>query len=171
MTDQAEALNQIAQFEAHYKYDTSYMRDLLEHSPEGFAKFNNFLPLARHREKLSNNDYWMAKIAAMQAQDCGECLQLNVRMALEAGVARELVQAAVRGGDTLPADLQDVYFYAKCIAANVPIAEDLKDRIEARFDKGARLEFGIAIATAGIFPGIKRAIGTAKSCSLIDIEV
>lgn len=171
MTNHNEALNQIAQFEAHYKYDSTYLRDLLEYSPEGFAKFNNFLPLARHHEKLSSNDYWVAKLAAMQAADCGECLQLNVRMALEAGVARELIQAALRGGDALSADLRDVYCYAKSVAANLPVDEDLRDRIEARFDKGALLEFGIAIATAGIFPGIKRALGTAKACGLIDIEV
>lgn len=171
MTDQAEALNQLTHFEAHYKYDTTYMRDLLVHSPAGFAKFNNFLPLARHREILGHNDYWVAKIAAMQAADCGECLQLNVRMALEAGVASELVQAAVRGGDALLPELHDVYLYAKSIASNIPVDEDLKDRIEARFDKGARLEFGIAIATAGVFPAIKRALGIAKACSLIEIEV
>jgi len=171
MTNKADALNQIAQFEAHYKYDTSYMRDLLEHSPDGFAKFNNFLPLARHHEKLNNNDYWVAKIAAMQAADCGECLQLNVRMALEAGIDRELIQATLRGGDALPADLRDVYTYAKNVAANVPVADDLRNRIEARFDKGALLEFALAIATTGVFPGIKRALGIAKACSLVNIEV
>lgn len=171
MTNKADALKQIAQFEAHYNYDSTYMRDMLEHSPEGFAKFNNFLPLARHHEKLSNNDYWVAKLAAMQAADCGECLQLNVRMAREAGVARELIQAAVRGGDALPADLCDVYRYAKNVAANVPIDEDLLDRIEARFDKGALLEFALAIATASVFPVIKRALGQAKACSQINIEV
>ncbi len=171
MTNKAEALNQIAQFEAHYQYDSTYMRDLLEHSPEGFAKFNNFLPLARHHEKLSSNDYWVAKLAAMQVADCGECLQLNVRMAIEAGINKDLIQIALRGGDALPADLRDVYHYAKSVAANVPVNEDLRDRIAARFDKGALLEFGIAIATATVFPGIKRALGTAKTCSLVDIEV
>ena len=171
MTNKTEALNQIAQFEAHYQYDSAYMRDLLEHSPDGFAKFNNFLPLARHHEKLDNNDYWVAKLAAMQAADCGECLQLNVRMALEAGISKELIQAILRGGDALPADLLDVYHYAKSVATNIPIQEDLRDRIEARFDKGELLEFALAIATTAVFPGIKRALGLAKACSLVEIEV
>ena len=74
----------IDDFENHYNYDSTYMRELLESSQEGFARFNNFLPLSSHREKLNTEDYWVAKLAAMQVEDCGDCLQLNVRMALEA---------------------------------------------------------------------------------------
>lgn len=51
------------------------------------------------------------------------------------------------------------------------IEAELMDRMVARYDKGALLEFGLGIATAKVFPTIKRAVGNAKSCSLVDIEV
>lgn len=167
----AEALKQIHEFETHYKYDGAYMRELLEYSPKGLAKFNNFLPLSSHREKLSPEDYWVAKLATMQAADCGECLQLNVRMALEAGVSKDIVRAAIYGGNGLSQNLKDVYHYAKSVAKHEPIENGLAGRIEARYDKGSLLEFGLCIATGMVFPTIKRAVGYAKACSLIEIEI
>jgi hypothetical protein len=167
----AEALQQIKQFEAHYKYDGTYIHELYEHSPEGFAKFSNFLPLARHRERLEANEYWVAKLAAIQVADCGECLQLNVRMALEAGVDKYLVQAALDGGAALPEDLKAVYRYATSVARNEQLDDELMAWMESRFGKGGLLEFGIAIAAATVFPFIKRAIGYAKSCRLVKIEL
>lgn len=165
------ALKQIHDFETHYKYDGTYMRDLLEYLPNGFAKFNNFLPLSSHMEKLRPDDYWVAKLATMQVEDCGECLQLNVRMALEAGVSKDMVRAAINGGNELPEYLRDVYLYAKSVAKHELVDNELMDRIEARYEKGALLEFGICIASGKVFPTIKRAVGYAKSCNLIEIEV
>jgi len=161
----------IDDFESHYNYDSSYMRELLESSQEGFAKFNNFLPLSSHQEKLNTEDYWVAKLAAMQVEDCGDCLQLNVRMALEAGVSKPIVEIVLRGGSKLPDALKDIYDYAKYVASNEIIDSELADRITARFDKGVLLELGLCIATAKVFPTIKRALGYTRSCSLVEIEV
>lgn len=169
--DEADARKQITDFEARYKYDGTYMRELLEWSPEGLSKFANFLPLSNHREKLSPEEYWVAKLAAMQAEDCGDCLQLNVRMALEGGVSKQLIEAAVKGGNSLPENLQYVYLYAKAVAAHAGIDAALMDRIVARYNKGQQLEFGLCIATAKVFPTIKRALGYTKSCKLVQIEV
>lgn len=161
----------IDDFESRYKYDSTYMRELLEHSPGGFTKFANFLPLSDHREKLSPEDYWVAKLAAMQVEDCGDCLQLNVRMALEAGVSRPVIEAIVNRGSVLPQNLMDIYDYAKSVAGHALIDSGLMDRIDARYDKGELLEFGLCIATAKVFPTIKRALGYVRSCSLVEIEV
>lgn len=168
MTDYRQMIDD---FENHYNYDSTYMRELLESSPEGFAKFNNFLPLTSHREKLSPEDYWVAKLAAMQVEDCGNCLQLNVRMALEAGVSKKLIEAIIKNNSALPENLKDIYNYAKAVAAHSQIDTALMGRIEARYDKGGLLEFGVCIATAKVFPTVKRALGYTKSCSLIDIKV
>lgn len=166
-----EAQKQINDFEEHYKYDSTYMRELLKYSPEGFAKFNAILPLTSHREKLSIEDFWVAKLAALQVEDCGECLQLNVRMALEDGVTKQIIEAAINAASNLSENLKDVYYYAKAVAAHAQIETALMDRIKARYDKGMLLEFGLCIATAKVFPTIKRALGYTKSCSLIEIEV
>lgn len=161
----------IDDFENHYNYDSTYMRDLLESSLAGYEKFSNFLPLARHRERLGTEAYWVAKLSAMQVGDCGDCLQLNIRMALESGVEKPVIESVLNGGDTLPAELNDIYHYAKQIASNDSVAPELLDRISERYDKGDLLEFGLCIAAGMVFPVMRRAAGYAKSCSVMEIEV
>ena len=163
-------LEQINGFEAHYQYDTRFMRELLESSLQGFEVFNNFLPMARYREKLSQQDYWVAKIAAMLVEDCGECLQLNVKMAQEAGVDNLLIRACLAGGADLNKQLNDLYHFARQVAMAESVDPELEQRIEKNYNQQELLELGIAIASAKVFPTIKRAAGYSKSCSLISIE-
>lgn len=167
----SEAMKQIDDFEECYNYDSTYMRELLHTSPEGFAKFNDFLPLSFHREKLSIEDYWTAKITAMQVEDCGECLQLTIRMALEKGVPKQLIKMIINNSETLSDNLHDLYCYAKAVASHSQLDTSLMTRIKSRYDKAMLLEFGLCIATAKVFPTIKRALAYTKSCSLMDIEV
>ena len=166
-----EHMRHIDEFEAHYRYDSTYMRELLETSPEGYEKFDNAMPLVEHRELLDANSYWVAKLAAMKSEDCGECLQLNVRMAVEAGIDKAIVEATIKGGRDLPAELMDVYDFAVGVAANILDDEALVARIESRFNKGQLLEFGLCISTAKFFPTTKRALGYTKSCSLLEVAV
>jgi alkylhydroperoxidase family enzyme len=161
---------EIDEFEARYRYDSTYLRELLEHSPEGYAKFDNFMPLAGHREKLDPTAYWVAKLAAMQVEDCGDCLQLNVRMALENKVSKQVIESVLKGGKGLPEDLHDLYQFAVNVAAHNSTEIGLAERIETRFDKGALLELALCIATAKVFPTIKRTLGYTRSCSLVEIE-
>jgi len=94
-----------------------------------------------------------------------------VCMAVEDGVSRQVVEATIKGGSALPENLKDIYNYATSVAAHAQIDTASMDRIEARYDKGTLLEFGLCIATAKVFPTVKRALGYTKSCSLVEIEV
>ncbi len=168
----SDQLAAIDAFEARYGYDSTYMRDLLAHSPAGYAKFEAFMPLASHREALPLVDYWIARIATMQAEDCGHCLQLNVRMALEAGVPRELVQAVVAAPATLPTALAELYAHVRAVAANsAPVASELAERVLSRYSEEGRQELALCVAAARVFPAIKRTLGLSRSCSLISIDV
>jgi AhpD family alkylhydroperoxidase len=159
---------EIDDFESHYGYDTTFMRELLETSPGGYQKFDAFLPMAHHNEKLNAEDFWVTKLAAMRVADCGACLALNVRMAREAGVSKELIAAAANGGSRLEACSKDLYEFAAATAANEVIDSALMKRIESRYDKGALLEIGISVASAVVFPTIKRALGYTQHCQLIE---
>ncbi len=170
-TAQADYAAQIDQFEAHYGYNSDYLRELLKTSPEGYAKFSAAQPLAAHRDLLDPETHWLARLAAMLYEDCGECLQLTVKMALEAGVDRNLVTAALRAPDDLSPEQRDVYDYVTKIAAGDEVSGELNERIRKRFETGQLLEMGLAISAMKIFPTIKRAAGYAKSCRLVEIAV
>jgi hypothetical protein len=162
---------QIDEFEQHYQYDSGNMRELLDTSPSGYQKFDNTMPLVSHRELLSADVYWVAKLAAMRTEDCGACLQLNVRMALEAGVDRDVVTSVTSNAENLAPELRDVFDFATYVTNNNLGEQSLIERIGLRFDKGQLLELGICVATAKLFPTIKRALGYTKACSLIEIVV
>ncbi|QDT40579.1 Carboxymuconolactone decarboxylase family protein [Gimesia alba] len=168
---EVDDLKEIDEFETHYQYDGTYLRELLALSPDGYAKFAAFRPLAYYQGSLDKETFWIAKLATMQVEDCGECLQLNVRFALENGIAREIIEAVLQGGDGLSEELRDLYDFAVQVASSRDLDPALEERIQSRLSRTALLDLGVCIASAKVFPTIKRAAGYANSCRLIEIQV
>ncbi|MFA0813924.1 hypothetical protein [Microbulbifer epialgicus] len=164
-------LQHIREFSERYQYDNSYVEQMLIASPTCYEKFNAFVPLSHHREQLSVEAFWVAKLAAMQVADCGHCVQLNVRMALESGVDRAIIQSSLRGGSGLPAQLLDVFTFATCVASSQSIDFDLEQRVKQQLNPTQQVELSVCIATAAMYPTIKRALGYGKSCRLVEIDV
>ncbi len=167
---QKKLAQQIEQFESHYDYDGGYMRDLLASSPAGYEKFDAVMPLVQHRELLDVDTYWVARLAAMKVGDCGDCLQLVVKMALESGISKTIVNAVLHSPDRLPKALQEVYVLATVVAEN-KMDDTMAKKIESRFNTGQRIELGLCIATTLFFPIIRRAGGYANQCRILDIAV
>ncbi|MFC6633907.1 hypothetical protein [Microbulbifer taiwanensis] len=163
-------LQELDTFSRRYRYDMDYLKEFLLSSPEGFEKFANFRPLSYHREFLPLDIYWVSKLAAMQVADCGECLQLNVRMALEADIDKSVVQACLQGGSRLPENLKDIFDFATAVACYRNVDPLLEERIDAQLNKRQRIELGVCVATASVYPTIKRAMGFTQRCSLVEIE-
>ncbi|WP_096086294.1 carboxymuconolactone decarboxylase family protein [Agaribacterium haliotis] len=158
-------------FESHYQYDGSYMRELLASSPTAYQLFSDFLPLAHYREQLTLEDYWLAKIAALQTADCGACLQLNIKMAREQGLPNALIRMVIKSDAALPEDLKQVASYARQLVGPEGVDKELMQHMRKRYSQGQLLEFGLCVASATVFPMIKRAIGATQSCSVIDTEL
>lgn len=168
--DREQQLQELENFSEHYRYDATYLKEFWQSSEEGYQKFADFRPLSYHREFLPLETYWVSKLAAMQVADCGECLQLNVRMALEAGVDKKVVRACIHGGSSLPEALKDIFDFATAVASYRNIDPQLDERIDVQLDKRQRIELGVCVATAPVYPTIKRALGYTQSCSLVEIE-
>ncbi|QIL90678.1 hypothetical protein ACONUD_15915 [Microbulbifer harenosus] len=168
--DDKTAQQQLAEFGEYYRYDVGYLQDFLQLAPKGYEAFQGFQPLSLYRDQLPLDIYWVSRLASMQIADCGECLQLTVRMALEAGLDKNLVKACIEGGSRLPESLKDVYDFASAVASYRAIDPQLDARIDQQLDKAQRIELGICVATAAVYPTIKRALGIAQRCSLVEIE-
>ncbi|WNO07523.1 hypothetical protein [Teredinibacter sp. KSP-S5-2] len=166
----AQKLKELTEFGDHFDYDITYIRELLETSPNGYSKFEGFRPLASHRELLGREAYWVVKIAAMKSEDCGECLQLNIRMALEDGCDRMVIEEAVRTPELLSSPYKEIFEYATKVSLNETIGQPLEDYMMQVFDKGQLLELGIAVSTAKLFPTLKRSVGVAKSCQVMEFS-
>lgn len=114
----------------------------------------------------------VASIVGSMADDCGSCVQIGVNLARKAGVPREVLSAVVaRNPEDLPPELADVYRFADAVTLNAPEQDELRERVRRHFGERGLLEISMKIAMHRVFPTLKRALGYAKSCSLVPVEV
>ena len=172
MLDTQKSLEMLEGFEAHYGYDTHYMKEMLDVAPAAYETFEAFLPMANFSNKTPKEVLFVAKITSMKNEDCAACLQLNVDMAIEAGVDKSLIKEIIfNEGKHLPSDLKDVYDFSLAVAQNTKIDDNLYDRILTSYSKAIIMELALAIASTKVFPAIKRTLNEAQSCSLIEIKL
>ena len=164
--DKQETFAQIHAFEAAYDYDASYMKDLYERSEKAFSLFNAVRVMASYRENLPPEAHFTAAITVMQEEDCAGCLELNYKLAREAGVSEETIAALAEAPDTLPPILRDVRQHSKLCIGTESVDEEVASRIEEHYGKAAFAELAICIVGVRMYPGIKRALLKMQSCAV-----
>jgi alkylhydroperoxidase family enzyme len=148
-----------------------YLRHVARASLPAFFKFALFTPLAAHRRKLPADAYRLARLVAVQHEDCGTCVQIEVNLARRDNVAPELLRAALDGRfGELPPELADVCRFARAVAEQGDDVE-LRERLRARYGEEGLVELALGIAAARVFPTAKRALGYAASCSLVEVKI
>ena len=149
-----------------------YLRHVVDVSPAAMLRFASILPFANSRKVLPKDAWFVAQIVALQAEDCGTCLQIGVNLARQADVDRGLLQAALDGAvDRMPAELADVYRFTKEVIEASYDEDDLRDAMRKRYGERGLIELAYAIASSRIPPTVKRALGYAKSCSVVTVRV
>ncbi|GBD32678.1 hypothetical protein HRbin33_01652 [bacterium HR33] len=149
-----------------------YLRHILRASPAAFLKFAMLFPLSKHRRSLPPAAYHVARILAAQHEDCGTCLQVEINLAREAGVSREVVQAALHGSTaSMSPEIEDVYYFVRDVLEGGSDERGFRMRVRERYGEEGLVELAIAIAIARMFPTTKRALGYATKCALVQIEL
>ncbi len=157
----------LREFGAHYDYDVSYLLELLNASEAAFRAFEAAMGMSRVQHDAPTDLLMIAKLAAMNAQDCGPCTLLSVKMAREAGVEERIIRAALKGGEGL-SDLQrDVREYAVGVGLNQELPADLLPRLREQLGDAVLAELAVSIVGTRIYPTLKRALGHSESCALI----
>lgn len=164
MTESSVLSDQITAFEQAYDYDASYLHELLAASPGGFDAFDRARAIAQYREALPAEAFYVAAVTVMQEEDCGSCLRLNLRMAMEAGVDRRLLEQLLNEPQDLPAEFLDVRNHARSVLRNELPDVAAADRIKQWFGEAAFAELGLCIVGSRIFPTLKRALLKAGAC-------
>ena len=149
-----------------------YMRHVVRVSLRAFLKFALFTPLAAHGRKLPVDLYHIACFVASRHEDCGTCVQITVNMARRDGVPDNLLRALIASRpEELPDDARDVYLFTDAVVnADDEKATPLRERLQARLGEEALIELSFAIAAARVFPTVKRGLGYATSCALVEIR-
>lgn len=172
MIDTKKSLEMLEGFQNHFGYDTSYMKEMLKENEEAYAMFEAFLPMASYVNKAPKDVIFIAKITSMKNEDCGSCLQLNVDMAIEAGVSKELIHEIIfNEGKNLSDELKTVYDFTLLVGNKKEVSKDLYEKMNKLYKKEVIVELALAISATKIFPTIKRVLDDLQSCSVIQIKV
>jgi hypothetical protein len=150
--------------------ESAYMHEIAGAPGHAFEKFTHFMPASMHRDQAPVDLFHMARIGATLVEDCGPCALTAARWALQHGLPRDLVNAALAG--TPPeGDPKTAFDFGHAIATQSADAFTLGDAIEAKHGRATRLELAMTAAIVRSYPAMKRGLGLTKSCSTIKLEV
>jgi alkylhydroperoxidase family enzyme len=159
-------------FERDLGEPMDYLRHMVRASLRSFLDFAFRSPTAWNRRRLPAEPYHIARLVAVRSEDCGPCVQTAVTIALKDGVRSDVLRAIVGGRpETLDAELFDVYAFSLAVAENTGDEERYRDALRERYGDEGLVELALAIAGARMYPVIKRTLGYAKSCSLVQVRV
>ncbi len=149
-----------------------YIRHVVDVSPGAFFRFSSIMPFANSRKVLPVDVWFVAQIVAIQAADCGTCVQIGVNLARQANVDGDLLRAALVGNcDAMPPEMADVYRFSKAVIESSGEEDALRDTLRARYGERGLIELSYVLASGGIPPVVKRTLGYAQSCSAVTVEV
>jgi hypothetical protein len=149
-----------------------YIRHIVDVSPGAFLRFASILPFANSRKVLPKDAWFVAQIVALQHEDCGTCLQIGVNLARQSRVDPALIRAVLAGDcDAVPPEMADVIRFTQSVVTASGDDDSLRETLRRRYGERGLIELSYAIASSRIPPTVKRALGYAKSCSLVPVQV
>jgi hypothetical protein len=114
----------------------------------------------------------MAALGAVMAEDCGDCVQIYVNLAIKAGVDKAIVKAALDNHlSDLPTDLKLGFCFGRVVSQNDPMLLEKGAALEARFGRKALVDLSLVIAMARFYPTVKRALGHSRTCAEARVSV
>ena len=155
-------------FEREWKYDASYLRDIIDASPRAAWLFSRAAALGKFRRDIPLEPWFAAGITAVRHEDCGPCTQLGVAMAERAGVGPEVLRAVLADNpEAMPPDVALVWRFTRATLAHDPGADEYREAIVKRWGRLALVSLAFAITAARIYPTVKYALGHGKACTRI----
>ncbi|HEX6956399.1 MAG TPA: hypothetical protein VF194_00295 [Ferrovibrio sp.] len=169
----AAALERVEASEKLLGVRLDYMREMAEAGSPVLAKLQALSTLNRAEpaSALPAEIRSFAVLGAVQHDDCGECVQIHINLDRAIGINPNLLQAALdRRLDLLPTPLALAWKFGHAVAANDPTMEDLRQELERLYGRAALMELSFALGAARFYPTVKRALGYALSCSLVQVK-
>ncbi|QDU83412.1 hypothetical protein Pla163_05110 [Planctomycetes bacterium Pla163] len=162
---EAETRAWLEDFGRRYAYDVGYLEQLLDLSPDAFGAFASSMELSEHRVHLPLDAHYVGLVGALLADDCGQCTQLTLRMAVEAGVERSLLRQVLEDPERLPPDLRLVHAYATQVVGGQNADAATVARLRAALGDEGFAELAVNVLGARIYPGLRRALGAETACA------
>jgi alkylhydroperoxidase family enzyme len=149
-----------------------YVREMLNASTALPLRFFAGTALLARRRRAPRDVWHVAGLVTTRHEDCGACVQIGVNLALKDGVPADVLRAVLdRAPERLPEPLAEAYRFAAAVCAADGSEERWRDALRRRHGEEALIELSLAVATARVFPTVKRGMGHAVSCALVPVKV
>jgi hypothetical protein len=156
--------------ERTFHYDATYMHEVIDASEGAGIKFMLSQFVAQHRQGVSKDAWYGAKLAAALSEDCGPCTQLCVDMAVRDGVEPLKLAALVQGDtETAGEDAAFGYRYGLAVATNSPASSGLVEEAARRFGERGKVSLALVVAATRVYPALKRGLGHGAACAKIEV--
>jgi len=143
---------------------------LLNESPSAFFKFAPLMKASAHREVAPVEASFAAKITGGLAEDCGPCTQLVVEMALEAGMAKDQIEAVLRRDPRVMNDTTRLAFrFADAVVRRAAEEDEFRDAVRAQWGQKGVIDLTLALQMGRMFPMIKAGLGYARECRRVTV--
>jgi hypothetical protein len=158
-------------FEKTYGYDASYARELLDEDLDAFLAFARITGMGNYHKRAPESAIYAAKLVGTLAEDCGPCTQLNVTMALHAGVDGTQLAAVLANDEAaMSDDVKLAVRFARASLAHAPAADEHRDEIVKRWGKEGLYSLTFGLTAARVYPTVKYALGYGKACQRIVVD-
>ncbi|QLC25454.1 hypothetical protein HFP57_10775 [Parasphingopyxis algicola] len=151
--------------------ESEYVHEIARAPGHALEKFIHFMPASNHRHAASAAMFAATRIGAVLVEDCGPCALTAAQGSRMDGVSRDMLNAALAGGDALPEDEALAFRFGEAIARQAPDVDTLGDDIEARFGRTVRVELAMVAAMIRVYPAMKRGLGLTKVCSATKLAI
>jgi alkylhydroperoxidase family enzyme len=149
-----------------------YLRHLARMSNSAFFKFMGFVPMAAHHGGTPRRMLFAARFLATQREDCGTCVQIVVNQAIRENVSVEIIQALIDDDPSgLDQETRLVVEFTRAVLDNTDDQERLREELRASTGERAIVDLSLAIASARVFPMLKRSLGYAVSCQKVNLRI
>lgn len=153
-----------------FRYDVTYMREILQVSRRAFLRVARLQAMAGHREEVPTAPWYAAKLVATLHEDCGPCTQLVADLAQREGVPPAVVGAVVSGREeAMGGEVLLAYRFARAVLAREPGADGLRDEVVRRWGRRGLVSLALGITASRMYPTLKYALGHGRACSAIRI--
>lgn len=165
------AKRSLKDFSARYDYDVSYLTHMLDVSPSAFMKFTGVMELAQHRGAAPSDAMFAAAMVGALTEDCGPCVQLNVNMALEAGMSPQSIEAVLtRNQAAMNADTRLGFLFADALVRRALEENAARDAVQDEWGEPGVVDLTLAVQISRVFPMVKAGLGYAKTCQRVQVE-
>jgi hypothetical protein len=149
-----------------------WARYLVDKAIAVFSKYLLALPLLSQWKYSPAEAISISRLIAVQNEDCGSCVQIEINMAKRRNVNRELIQCVLQKKyEKLDGKHQHVARFTEAVINRTGFEKEMGDRVKDAFGEKAFLEISLSIATSRFYPTIKRALGYSTECKIENFRV